>query len=102
MNAGIARFARITATVVGAGGLLLGLSACSMSVDKDDVQTEITKLVQEQLQADPSAVDCPSNLDATVGATIICRVTIPARSFDVVAKVTEVNGSDVRFNLNEV
>jgi hypothetical protein len=29
-------------------------------------------------------------------------VTIPTRSFDVVAKVTEVNGSDVRFNLNEV
>ncbi|WP_181784950.1 DUF4333 domain-containing protein [Pseudonocardia pini] len=96
-----ARIARIIGTVAAAGGLLLGLSACSMSVSSDDVKSEITRVVQEQLQADPSAVDCPSNLDATVGATLTCHVTIPDRSFDVVAKVTQVDGSDVKFDINE-
>jgi len=97
-----ARIARIIGTVAAAGGLLLGLSACSMSVSSDDVKSEITRVVQEQLNTAPSAVDCPSSLDATVGATLTCHVTIPDRAFDVEAKVTAVNGSDVSFDINEV
>lgn len=97
-----ARIARIIGTTVAAGGLLLGLSACGMSVSSDDVKSEITSLVQEQLQTDPTKVDCPSDLDATVGATLTCSVESPVRNFDVVATVTAVEGSDVKYHLAEV
>ncbi|WP_433504223.1 DUF4333 domain-containing protein [Pseudonocardia halophobica] len=97
-----ARIARTIGTLAAAGGLLLGLSACSMSVSSDDVKSEITRVVQEQLQTSPNSVDCPAGLDATVGATLTCHVVIPQRSFDVVAKVTAVEGSDVKFDINEV
>jgi hypothetical protein len=97
-----ARIARIIGTTVAAGGLLLGLSACSMTVSSDDVQTEITSLVKEQLQTDPTKVDCPSDLDAKVGATLTCTVESPLRNFEIVATVTSVEGSDVKFNLAEV
>ncbi|SDE89142.1 DUF4333 domain-containing protein [Pseudonocardia oroxyli] len=97
-----ARIARIIGTTVAAGGLLLGLSACSMSVSSEDVQSEITSMVKEQLQTDPTKVDCPSDLDAKVGATLTCTVESPVRNFDVVATVTAVDGSDVKFNINEV
>jgi len=97
-----ARIARMVGTLAAAGGLLLGLSACSYHVAADDVQTQISSAVKDQLQADPKSVTCPDDLDATVGATLTCNVVMPDRTFDVVAKVISVEGKDVKFDINEV
>ncbi|GAA1877546.1 hypothetical protein GCM10009836_68700 [Pseudonocardia ailaonensis] len=97
-----ARIARTVGTLVAAGGLLLGLSACSYSVAADDVKSQITSAVQDQLQAAPTSVTCPSDLDAKVGATLTCTVVMPDQKFDVVAKVTAVEGKDVKFDINQV
>jgi hypothetical protein len=97
-----ARIARTVGTLAAAGALLLGLSACSYSVAADDVKTQITSAVQDQLKAAPQSVTCPGDLDAKVGATLTCNVVMPDRSFDVLAKVTAVEGKDVKFDINEV
>jgi hypothetical protein len=97
-----ARIGRTSGTLAAAGGLLLGLSACSSVVTGDDVQAQITSTVQEQLGAPANSVDCPEDLKAEVGATLQCNVVLPDRTFDVVAKVTSVEGSNVKFDINEV
>jgi hypothetical protein len=97
-----ARIGRTIGTLAAAGGLLLGLSACSSVVTSDDVKAQITSTVQEQLGTPAKSVDCPDDLKAEVGASVQCNVVMPDRTFDVVAKVTSVEGSNVKFDINEV
>jgi hypothetical protein len=58
--------------------------------------------VQEQLGTPANSVGCPDDLKAEVGASVQCNVVMPDRTFDVVAKVRSVEGSNVKFDINEV
>ncbi|MEK6442680.1 DUF4333 domain-containing protein [Pseudonocardia sp. T1-2H] len=58
--------------------------------------------MQEQLRTSAKSVDCPDDLEAEVGASVQCNVVMPDRTFDVVAKVTSVEGGNVEFDINEV
>jgi hypothetical protein len=55
-----------------------------------------------QLGTPANSVGCPDDLKAEVGASVQCNVVMPDRTFDVVAKVTSVEGSNVKFDINEV
>jgi hypothetical protein len=96
-----ARIAKTVATLAAAGGLLLGLSACSSVVSSSDVQTKVSDAVYSQTQARPDSVSCPDDLKAEVGATLTCNVVFPDERFDVVAKVTSVDGSTVNFDIDK-
>ncbi|HEV7468900.1 MAG TPA: DUF4333 domain-containing protein [Pseudonocardia sp.] len=97
-----ARIGRTIGTPAVAGGLLLGLSACSSVVTGDDVKAQITSTVQEQLGTSANSVDCPDDLEAEVGASVQRNVVMPDRTFDVVAEVTSVEGRNVKFDINQV
>ena len=64
---------RLTAGVLTAGLLLVGgaLTACSSSISKGSIESELVKQNEGVLKA----VTCTSDLDATAGATITCAGT---------------------------
>jgi hypothetical protein len=97
-----ARIAKVVGTMIAAGGLLLGLSACGSVVNSDEVQTKISDAVFQQTQSRPTSVDCPDDLKAEVGATLVCHVVFPDEKFDVKTTVTSVSGDTANFDIETV
>lgn len=94
------RLVRILAATCTAAAVVLGLSACSGSVSKDDVtKTVSAKLAEQKIVA--TDVTCPEDLKGEVGATTRCSfVTDDGQPVDVVAKVTSIDGSTAMYDLN--
>jgi hypothetical protein len=68
------------------GGLLLvstlALSSCSFEasvgkdqVESDELSTQVSNLIEQEVGRAPDSVDCPNPLDAEVGAEVRCTLT---------------------------
>jgi hypothetical protein len=76
--------------------LLLGPVACGSDVLRaGNVADGAEKALEEQLGVRPD-VACPDDVEATVGATARCTVTLPgdATAYDLTVTVTEVDGEE--------
>lgn len=90
-----------------AAGLMAGVAACSCSVSsshtvsKSDVAGQITSKMTDPAGNKPESVNCPSDLDAKVGAQLNCEMKAGGQTYNVNVTVTSVNGSDVKFDMVE-
>lgn len=88
-----------------AAGAVVALAGCSLEVGNSGPvpASEVAQQVSDQLEARvgraPDAVECPDDLEAEVGATLRCTLTDGDTELGVDIEVTEVDGSDVRFDI---
>lgn len=86
--------------------LLVTATACSVSISGPDTQVdraEVAKQISEQLEKGvgkaPDKVTCPDDLEAKVGATLRCELTEGGDTLGVQVKVTAVEGSNAKFDI---
>jgi len=96
--ADVTRIVRTLATLGAALALALGAAACSSSVPKADVETQIETQLGQQIP-DIGEVTCPGDLPAEVNATLRCEFVVGGQPVDAVAKVTSVEGSTAKFDI---
>lgn len=70
-----------------------------VSVAKDDVAKEISNQLQQEVGRAPESVNCPSDLKGEVGATLKCELQDNGDTYGVTATVTQVDGSNVKFDI---
>ena len=69
------------------------------TVDKDDVASQISDQLAQQVGEKPEKVTCPDNLKGVTGATLECELSDQGRTYGVLVTVTEVqDGGDVLFD----
>ncbi len=78
---------------------LLVLGGCSSTVAQADVEEQISTQLAEQVGEEPDSVDCPGDLDAKVDTVMECTLTAGEDELPVTVTVTEVDGSDVSFDI---
>jgi ABC-type amino acid transport substrate-binding protein len=100
-----------TSVIIGlsSGLAALALTACSvstgtLSLSSDEVEQKATAALAEgqgiPLEEMPP-LECPSDLPAEVGATMVCVIGDPAQgnTYDVTITVETVEGDDVGFDI---
>ena len=98
-----------TSVIVSAAMAALLVSACTVSVgtsslSSTEVEQKATAALAESqgvpLEEMPP-LECPSDLPAEVGASIVCVIGDPAQgnTYDVTITVETVNGEDVGFDI---
>lgn len=75
------------------------LSGCSSSVPADDLAEQVSAQLESQVGQTPDDVMCPEDLAAEVGAEVTCELTDGEDVYDVALVVTEVDDSDVLFDI---
>jgi hypothetical protein len=80
--------------------LALGLTACSLTLDAEEVATQAENALEEQVGARPDIV-CPEDLEAEVGAETRCTLTAgdDPSEYGVTVTVTAVNGGKAEFDV---
>jgi outer membrane murein-binding lipoprotein Lpp len=86
----------LAALALASGALLAG---CSTTVSAADVEEQISNQLEAQVGQAPDKVDCPGDLEGTVDATMTCVLTAGPDTLDVTVTVTEVDGNDVKFDI---
>jgi predicted thioesterase len=85
-------------------GLVAGAAACSSgpsTVNKSDIQNQINSKMTDSSGNKPDSVNCPNELNATVGAATDCDMTVKGQPFNVNVTVTSVDGDKVKFDMVE-
>jgi hypothetical protein len=95
---------RATLAIVAGAAAIISVTACSASigtpkVDKDDLATQISSKLEQQVGHKPDKVECPSNLDGQKDATLTCTLTDQGTAYDVHVTVTNVDGDKVSFDI---
>jgi predicted thioesterase len=84
--------------------LVAGTAACSSgpsTVKKDDVVSQINTNMTDAAGNKPDSVNCPDELNATVGAQTNCEMKVKGQPFNVNVTVTSVDGDKVKFDMVE-
>lgn len=88
---------RAAVSVVTAAALLFGLSGCSKTVSRSDVEKAIqNKLVEQNSSHKVGEVDCDDDLKAKVDASTTCTAVIDGHKKTYKAVVTRVDDSGDR------
>jgi hypothetical protein len=77
--------------------LAVGLAACGGdgTVPSSEVESKASEALSKQVGQTPKSIDCPSDLDAEVGAKETCVLTADdGTTFDMTAEITSVNEDD--------
>ncbi|GAY10153.1 DUF4333 domain-containing protein [Pseudonocardia sp. N23] len=91
------RLVRILAATGTAAAVVLGLSACGVTVAKNDLAQSVTAKLSEQ-QVDAKSMTCPEDLKGEKGASVTCQyTTADGQPVDVVVTVDTVDGSTVNY-----
>ena len=87
-------------TVVAAATLLLaGCGSSTKSVSQEQVETRISEQLTKQVGQKPDTISCPGDLKAEKGTTMRCKLTSGGTSLGLTVKVTSVDGSNVKFDI---
>ena len=81
---------------------LVGCSFGTDAVSRDEVESVAASELAEQVGADePPNISCPEDLDAEVGATMTCELSVEGDDdvYPVEIKVTSVDDGDVNFDV---
>ncbi|WP_370249041.1 DUF4333 domain-containing protein [Nocardioides sp.] len=89
----------VTLTVTGCS---VEASIGDVTVDKDDLATQIEPLAEQITGVAPDSVTCPEDLKGEVDATATCTADFGGEMHDFTATVTSVDGTDVKFDLEMV
>lgn len=85
----------LAATVVAVA--LAGCGGTTVTVDRADVEEQITSGVAERSGTTPD-VSCPDDLTGEVGERMRCTASVGSDDYGVSVEVTEVDGTDVNFS----
>ena len=81
----------------------VSLTSCgAASVSAEDVESQITGELKGADGSSPDAADCPDDLEAEVGATMTCTITVGEDELEVEVKVTEVEDGTAKFAIEVV
>lgn len=87
----------IGATVTAAG---CSFSAGGKSIDKSEVEKQVSTQLAANVGQQPKSVTCPGDLKAKVGTTMRCHLLTPqGMSYGLKVTVTSVQGSDAHFSI---
>lgn len=95
---GVSRIGKVVGLAAVAAVLMTGLTSCSQSVPKADVETTIETELGELIPG-IGEVTCPGDLDAEVGKSVRCEFVVAEQPVDAVATVTSVEGSRANFDV---
>ncbi|MEU0312591.1 DUF4333 domain-containing protein [Nocardioides sp. NPDC006273] len=91
---------RTAATSTFAAILALGLSGCGgVTVSQETVEKTVSERLEAQVGQKPDKIECPGDLSAKVGETMKCTLTAGSDDLGVDVQVTEVDGTDVKFDI---
>ena len=92
------RAVAVTATALLA---LVSLAGCGGTpvVDRADLEDDVAATLGEQSGTPPTDVSCPDDLTGEVGESVRCEVTGESGDVPVEVRVTEVDGSDVSYEI---
>lgn len=81
-------------------GLTLALTGCGTKVlTTDEAEKQISASVEKETGTAPEDVSCADDVDAEVGKTSKCTVTIDGEDINVTVKITKVDGDNVEFDI---
>ena len=80
-------------------GALLARRLRRGAVDGEELAESVSTELGKQVGQEPDEVVCPDDLDAEVGAETRCTLTHEGTSYGVTVTATEVDGSDVNFDI---
>lgn len=83
----------------GVAAVVVGCSTGQLTVAQNDVASEISTQLEQQVGKAPDEVTCPEDLKGEVGATLRCELKDGGDTYGVNVTVTSVEGTDVKFNL---
>ncbi|MFI5624417.1 DUF4333 domain-containing protein [Nocardioides sp. NPDC051685] len=93
-------FRRTAPACIFAAILALGVSGCGgVAVSQEKVEKTISDQLEAQVGQKPDKIECPGDLSGKVGETMKCTLTAGADELGVNVKVTEVDGTDVKFDI---
>lgn len=80
--------------------LALGLSGCGdVTVSQETVERTVSERLEAQVGQKPDKIECPGDLAAKAGETMKCTLTAGSDELGVNVQVTEVDGTDVKFDI---
>lgn len=91
----------VVVALLGAGGsalLATSTHADTGYIDRNDVASQISSRLAQQVGRKPGSVSCPSDLSAAVGARLRCDLTDGGQIYGVTVIVTDITASGVDFD----
>ncbi len=82
--------------------LLMCTAGCADSpktVTKDEVANQIKEKKWDRSGDSPESVSCPHDLEPTVGAKVVCEMTVNGRTYDVAVTVTSIEGNNAALDM---
>lgn len=92
---------RLVAAAAFAGLALFGACSSTSSIDEAELESKVASQLAETTGQEEPNVDCPSDLDAEVDATIECELTVDGEDavYPVTVTVTELDGDVANFDI---
>ena len=92
---------RRSAPLLLVAALLAGCSSGDKTVDRADVEKEAATQLAAQVNQPEPDISCPDDLDAKVGATMECELSVKGDDavYPVHIKVTSVKDGDAKFDV---
>ena len=89
--------------LVAVPALGLGLSACSSSIEQDELERQVSSTIESQFGV-AADVSCPGDLEAEVDASTECTATDPDSGEEIALQitVTSVEGDTANFDIEPV
>ena len=92
---------RTIGSVCAVAALAVAFGACGQDVvEEADVESEVKRVVAEEVGQQPKEIDCPGDLEAKKGEKMTCTLVAPDGSeVDTFVTVTSAEGGDAKFSV---
>ncbi|WP_216907178.1 DUF4333 domain-containing protein [Nocardia sp. NBC_01377] len=85
--------------------LACALAACSVSIGSDPkieetaLEKSVKQTLTEKVGQEPDSIDCPGDLEGTVGTTMRCTLSAGGEQIGLTVTVTTVEDDTVNYNV---
>lgn len=85
--------------MIGSAALLM--TACEVTVSRADLEKKVAEHISRATGETVDQVDCPGDLHVEQGLKLECAVTTSDERMTVTVTVTEIDGANVRYEIEE-
>ena len=78
---------------------VFALAGCEKTIDADKAADSVAGVVSDQTGFEPDDVECPEDVKAEAGETFDCTFTGPDGDYVAHVDIEEVDGENVRFQI---
>lgn len=89
---------RLTVLALAATFVVAGCST-QATMSKAEVEKQISNGLEKQVGQKPDKVDCPSDIDAEIGKTMRCTLSVDDTTYGLTIKITSVDGDKANFDI---